>query len=126
MTGAANGLGREIAVLLAREGAKVALGDLDAKGLDRIAYGTPDMVVDRLRDLRDELGLSGSSWSRNAGGRIPLDRVLNSIRFYAQGGAPRLRWHVRVRGGEIKPVCAVPGSVGSPKPVRCRPLPRWW
>lgn len=32
VTGAANGLGREIAVLLAREGAKVALGDLDAKG----------------------------------------------------------------------------------------------
>ena len=30
VTGAANGLGREIALLLAREGAHVALGDLDA------------------------------------------------------------------------------------------------
>ena len=35
VTGAANGLGREIALLLAREGARVALGDLDAAGLER-------------------------------------------------------------------------------------------
>jgi NAD(P)-dependent dehydrogenase (short-subunit alcohol dehydrogenase family) len=35
VTGAANGLGREIAQLLAREGARVALGDLDAAGLER-------------------------------------------------------------------------------------------
>jgi 3-oxoacyl-[acyl-carrier protein] reductase len=37
VTGAANGLGREIALLLAREGARVALGDLDGAGLDRTA-----------------------------------------------------------------------------------------
>ena len=37
VTGAANGLGREIALLLAREGARVALGDLDAAGLERTA-----------------------------------------------------------------------------------------
>ena len=35
VTGAPNGLGREIALLLAREGARVALGDLDAAGLDK-------------------------------------------------------------------------------------------
>ena len=37
VTGAANGLGREIAQLLAREGARVALGDLDTAGLERAA-----------------------------------------------------------------------------------------
>ncbi len=37
VTGAANGLGREIAQLLAKEGARVALGDLDAAGLERTA-----------------------------------------------------------------------------------------
>ena len=37
VTGAANGLGREIALLLAREGASVALGDVDAKGLEATA-----------------------------------------------------------------------------------------
>jgi alkanesulfonate monooxygenase SsuD/methylene tetrahydromethanopterin reductase-like flavin-dependent oxidoreductase (luciferase family) len=58
---------------------------------DRVAYGTPDMVVDRLRHLRDELGLAGVIMESNVGGRIPLERVLNSIRFYAQEVAPRLR-----------------------------------
>ena len=37
VTGAANGLGREIARVLAREGAKVALGDLDVAGVERTA-----------------------------------------------------------------------------------------
>jgi NAD(P)-dependent dehydrogenase (short-subunit alcohol dehydrogenase family) len=37
VTGAANGLGREIALVLAREGARVALGDVDAAGLERTA-----------------------------------------------------------------------------------------
>ena len=37
VTGAANGLGREIAQVLAREGARVALGDLDAAGLEGTA-----------------------------------------------------------------------------------------
>jgi alkanesulfonate monooxygenase SsuD/methylene tetrahydromethanopterin reductase-like flavin-dependent oxidoreductase (luciferase family) len=58
---------------------------------DRVAYGTPDMVVDRLRRLRGELGLAGVIAESNVGGRIPLDRVLNSIRLYAQEVAPRLR-----------------------------------
>jgi alkanesulfonate monooxygenase SsuD/methylene tetrahydromethanopterin reductase-like flavin-dependent oxidoreductase (luciferase family) len=58
---------------------------------DRVAYGTPDMVVDRLRWLRDELGLSGVIMESNVGGRIALDRVLASIRLYAEEVAPRLR-----------------------------------
>jgi len=58
---------------------------------DRVAYGTADTVVDRLRRLRDELGLSGVIVEPNVGGRIPLDRVLNSIRLYAEEVAPRLR-----------------------------------
>ena len=37
VTGAANGLGREIALVLAREGARLALGDLAAGGLDHTA-----------------------------------------------------------------------------------------
>jgi len=37
VTGAANGLGREIARVLARAGAKVAVGDLEADGVERTA-----------------------------------------------------------------------------------------
>jgi len=58
---------------------------------DRVAYGTPDEVVERLRRLRHELGLAGIIAESNVGGRIPLERVLNSIRLYAQEVAPRLR-----------------------------------
>ena len=58
---------------------------------DRVAYGTPDMVVDRLSQLRDQLGLSGVIIESNVGGRVPLERVLHSIRLYAQEVAPRLR-----------------------------------
>jgi len=41
VTGAANGLGREIARLLAREGARVVLGDLEAAGLEQTVSAIP-------------------------------------------------------------------------------------
>jgi hypothetical protein len=49
------------------------------------------MVVERLSQLRDEIGLSGVIIESNVGGRIPLERVLNSIRLFAQEVAPKLR-----------------------------------
>jgi alkanesulfonate monooxygenase SsuD/methylene tetrahydromethanopterin reductase-like flavin-dependent oxidoreductase (luciferase family) len=58
---------------------------------DRVAYGTPDMVVDRLSHLRDELGISGFIAEPNVGGRIPIEQVMTSIRLYAEEVAPRLR-----------------------------------
>jgi len=57
VTGAANGLGREIAQVLAREGARVALGDLDASGLDHTAAtikSAGGSVVSVVGDLTDE------------------------------------------------------------------------
>ena len=69
VTGAANGLGREIAVLLGREGAKVALGDLDAKGLDRTAReitAAGGTVVTSAGDLTEEAParIQGRQWGR--------------------------------------------------------------
>jgi alkanesulfonate monooxygenase SsuD/methylene tetrahydromethanopterin reductase-like flavin-dependent oxidoreductase (luciferase family) len=57
---------------------------------DRVAYGTPDTVIDRLRRLREELGLSGVVMEPNVGGRIPPEGMLRSIRLYAEAVAPRL------------------------------------
>src|SRR5258708_27955302 len=37
VTGAASGIGKEIAIIFAREGAKVAIADLDQKATDAIA-----------------------------------------------------------------------------------------
>jgi alkanesulfonate monooxygenase SsuD/methylene tetrahydromethanopterin reductase-like flavin-dependent oxidoreductase (luciferase family) len=58
---------------------------------DRLAYGTPDMVVERLTQWREQLDLAGVIMEPNVGGRMPLERVLNSIRLYAQEVAPKLR-----------------------------------
>ena len=57
---------------------------------DRLAYGTPDMVVERLCQLREELGLAGIVAEPNVGGRIPLEQVTRSIRLYAGEVASRL------------------------------------
>jgi alkanesulfonate monooxygenase SsuD/methylene tetrahydromethanopterin reductase-like flavin-dependent oxidoreductase (luciferase family) len=58
---------------------------------DRLAYGTPDMVVERLTHLRDTLGLSGFVIEPNVGGGVPRDQVFRSVRLFAQEVAPRLR-----------------------------------
>jgi alkanesulfonate monooxygenase SsuD/methylene tetrahydromethanopterin reductase-like flavin-dependent oxidoreductase (luciferase family) len=57
---------------------------------DRLAYGTPDMVVEKLQYLRDTLGLAGVVIEPNVGGGIPPDLVFQSVRLFAQEVAPRL------------------------------------
>src|SRR5262249_61730900 len=57
VTGAANGLGREIAVVFAREGARLVLGDLDKAGLDRTASAIKSAggsIVSIAGDLTEE------------------------------------------------------------------------
>ena len=57
VTAAANGLGREIAIVLAREGARVALGDIEADGLKRTAdviAGSGGAAVTFVGDLTEE------------------------------------------------------------------------
>ena len=59
VTGAANGLGREIALVLAREGAHVALGDTDGAGLEKsVASITAagGVAVSVMGDLTEESG----------------------------------------------------------------------
>lgn len=58
---------------------------------DRLVYGTPDAVANRLGELRDELGLSGVLMEPNVGGMIPPERLEHSIRLFGQEVAPRLR-----------------------------------
>ncbi|MGH8058902.1 MAG: LLM class flavin-dependent oxidoreductase [Candidatus Entotheonellia bacterium] len=58
---------------------------------DRLVYGTPDAVTHRLKELRDELGLSGVLMEPNVGGMISPERLEHSIRLFGQEVAPRLR-----------------------------------
>ena len=58
---------------------------------DRLAYGSPEMVITRLKQLTEELGLSGIIIEPNVGGAIPVDRMFNSLKLFAKEVAPALR-----------------------------------
>jgi alkanesulfonate monooxygenase SsuD/methylene tetrahydromethanopterin reductase-like flavin-dependent oxidoreductase (luciferase family) len=55
----------------------------------RRLYGTPEAIVDRLREYEAALGVTGVSLNMNPGGQLPPDRVLNSLRLFAEQVAPR-------------------------------------
>ena len=48
---------------------------------EKVMYGTPEAVVERLQEYKETLGISGVVLEMNYGGQIPFDRVLNSIRL---------------------------------------------
>ena len=57
----------------------------------KVAFGTSAEVVDRLIELRDELGLASIVAELNAGGLIPQDRVMRSLRLLTHEVIPALR-----------------------------------
>jgi alkanesulfonate monooxygenase SsuD/methylene tetrahydromethanopterin reductase-like flavin-dependent oxidoreductase (luciferase family) len=57
---------------------------------DYAVFGTPESVADRLLELREQLGFSTLSTWMNPGGQIPDERVLKSMRLFAERVAPRL------------------------------------
>jgi alkanesulfonate monooxygenase SsuD/methylene tetrahydromethanopterin reductase-like flavin-dependent oxidoreductase (luciferase family) len=57
---------------------------------ERVVFGTPDIVAQRLQTLQETLDLSGFIMEANVGGRIPPACVLQSIRLFGQEVAPRL------------------------------------
>ena len=59
--------------------------------VDRVAYGSPDEVAERLTEIRDQLGLTGVIMEPNLGGTVPAERVQNSVKLYAEEVAPALR-----------------------------------
>ena len=57
----------------------------------RLLYGTPETVVDRLQEYQDALGITGVVLEMNYGGRIPYERVINSVRLLAEKVAPTFK-----------------------------------
>ena len=57
---------------------------------EKVAFGTPDVVVERLQQLQEDLGLSMVIAEVGTGLRLPPDRVLNSIRLLGEQVAPSL------------------------------------
>jgi alkanesulfonate monooxygenase SsuD/methylene tetrahydromethanopterin reductase-like flavin-dependent oxidoreductase (luciferase family) len=59
--------------------------------LPRVAFGTPEAVVERLLEFKEGLGLTGVSLDLNLGGQIPYERVVNSIRLLTEQVIPKFK-----------------------------------
>ena len=57
---------------------------------EKVAFGTPEVVVERLQQLQEDLSLSMVIAEVSTGLRLPPDRVLNSIRLLGEQVAPSL------------------------------------
>ena len=59
--------------------------------LQRVAYGTPQEVVERIQHYKEELGITGVSLDINPGGQIPYEKVVNSIRLLSEEVIPAFK-----------------------------------
>ena len=86
---------RSIAEALAKGPRKDEAARLGSMSYDEILaelaiYGSPESVTERLLALRAALGYSTLAVWMNVGGRIPHERVLGSMRLFAERVIPRL------------------------------------
>ena len=57
----------------------------------RLAYGSPEEMVDRLGEFRDRMGVTGFLLDLNFGGQIPQELVLNSMRLLTEKVMPAFK-----------------------------------
>ena len=76
----------------ARQGVAERLREISYEDVlrEQVIYGSPGEVADRLHALREDLGFTGFSAWMNCGGQIPSERVLTSMRLFAEQVIPRL------------------------------------
>ena len=58
---------------------------------NRVLFGTPDELVERLKDLQEELGINGIVMECNYGGRSPYPQVINSLRLLSEKVMPHFK-----------------------------------
>ena len=58
---------------------------------DKVMYGTPEEVVERIQRYQEELGISGLVLEMNYGGQIPDELVLGSIRQLTEKVMPQFK-----------------------------------
>lgn len=59
--------------------------------LTRVAYGTPEAVVERIQWYQEELGITGISLDMNPGGQLSNQQVVDSIKLLADKVVPEFR-----------------------------------
>lgn len=57
----------------------------------RVMYGTPEAVVERIQEYDEELGISGLVLEMNYGGQIPYERVISSMRLLTEKVMPNFK-----------------------------------
>ena len=57
----------------------------------KVAFGTPARVIDRLQQLREQLGIDGIVAELNPGGRISAELETQSLRLLTHEVIPALR-----------------------------------
>ena len=57
----------------------------------KAAVGTPEMVIDQLRVMKDTLSLTGVVAEFNAGELIPEEKIASSLRLFCEGVMPAFR-----------------------------------
>ena len=88
---ALEGAGTAISQERAELGRRLSTLSFEEISRDRVAYGTPGEVVERLRDMKEQLQLSGVIAEMNLGGLIPCNRILDSLRLFAQRVVPEFQ-----------------------------------
>ena len=58
---------------------------------EKVAVGTPDMVIEQLTQMRDALSLSGVVAELNAGEELPPDKIASSLKLLCEEVAPAFR-----------------------------------
>ena len=72
------------------EGDRILGMDYDDWLRDKVAYGTPDTVARRIRQLQEELGLTQLIYEIDLGNQLPLELQLNSLKLFNEEVAPQL------------------------------------
>jgi alkanesulfonate monooxygenase SsuD/methylene tetrahydromethanopterin reductase-like flavin-dependent oxidoreductase (luciferase family) len=57
----------------------------------RLLFGTPEAIVDRLQEYQEELGISSVVLEMNYGGQIPYDRIITSMRLLTEKVVPKFK-----------------------------------
>ena len=73
---------------LAQELANVTYDDLLR---DWVIFGEPEEVADRLQQMIEAIDLSGVILEMNAGGLVPIENILSSLKLFGERVAPQLR-----------------------------------
>jgi len=89
LAASAGGSGTRAIENRAERGAKMLNIDYEEVLRERMIVGTPGRVIDRLEQLRGELGLNGILAELNPGSLIPHARVLEALRLLCQEVMPR-------------------------------------